>query len=116
MDKINIYICSEDNDLVDKTIKSLGKKFSQAEVAFRTYNRKEQFIKEIGGNTQNFKITILADHLTVREAPTALSRAVCYVKRDEVYTITVEHEGWGKLLSGVGWISLSSKYVRRNAR
>jgi N-acetylmuramoyl-L-alanine amidase len=33
------------------------------------------------------------------------------VKKNEVYTIVQEQNGWGKLKSGAGWISLA--YTKR---
>ena len=35
------------------------------------------------------------------------------VKKNEVYTIVEEKNGWGKLKSGIGWINLNSKYVQK---
>ena len=44
---------------------------------------------------------------------THIRKTATTVKRNEVYTIVGEENGWGKLKSGAGWISLSSKYVTK---
>ena len=62
----------------------------------------------------NYAVKIKSDDgfLNVRENPSANSKIVTTVKNGEVYTIVAENNGWGKLKSGAGWISL--KYTDRN--
>ena len=55
----------------------------------------------------SYKVKITADVLRVRQNPTTDSKIMKTVKRNEVYTIVHENNGWGKLKSGDGWISLS---------
>lgn len=59
---------------------------------------------------------IICDELNVRSAPGTQSKIVTVVHKNEVYTIvatqTVGTTPWGKLKSGVGWISLGEKYAR----
>lgn len=55
----------------------------------------------------SYKVKITATTLNVRKEPNVNSPIVTTVKKDEVYTITEEKNGWGKLKSGAGWISLS---------
>ena len=55
----------------------------------------------------NYKVKITADVLNVRENPNTTSKIVTTVKNGEVYTIVDEQNGWGKLKSGAGWISLA---------
>ena len=60
-----------------------------------------------------FLVEIICDELNIRQKADFNSKIVGTVKRGEVYTIIQEENGLGKLKSGVGYISLSSKYVKR---
>ena len=63
--------------------------------------------------TQSFLVEIICDELNIRQKADFNSKVVGTVKRGEVYTILQEENGLGKLKSGVGYISLNSKYVKR---
>lgn len=63
--------------------------------------------------TQSFLVEIICDELNIRQKADFNSKIVGTVKRGEVYTIIQEENGLGKLKSGVGYISLNSKYVKR---
>jgi N-acetylmuramoyl-L-alanine amidase len=60
--------------------------------------------------TTNYKVKITTTELNVRKSASASSDIVTTVKKDDVYTIVEEKKNgettWGKLKSGVGWISL----------
>lgn len=58
-----------------------------------------------------YKVRITADALNVRSGPGTSYKAVAVVKKNGVYTIVEENNGWGKLKSGAGWISL--KYTQK---
>lgn len=60
-----------------------------------------------------FLVEIICDRLHIRHNPDFNSVVVGVVKRGEVYTIIKEENGLGKLKSGVGYISLNEKYVKR---
>ena len=64
---------------------------------------------ESGGSatTTNYKVKITADVLNVRKGPATSYAITCRVKKNEVYTIVGEVNGWGKLKSGAGYISLA---------
>ena len=62
----------------------------------------------------SFLVEIICDELNIRQKADFNSKVVGTVKRGEVYTILQEENGLGKLKSGVGDISLNSKYVKRN--
>lgn len=69
-------------------------------------------------NDMNFNSTdngilykITANTLNVREKPTVFSKKVGQVHRNEVYTIVEVRGEWGRLKSGLGWISL--EYAER---
>ena len=54
-----------------------------------------------------------SDGLNIRQEPTTKSKINGQIFKDQVFTIVEEKNGWGKLKSGAGWISLNSKYVKR---
>lgn len=60
---------------------------------------------------ENYKVRVTADELNVRKGPGTYYVIVETVKRNDVFTITEEktNEGitWGRLKSGLGYISLS---------
>lgn len=53
------------------------------------------------------KVKVNCDILNVRQKPSATSKIVSQIKRNSIYTIVAEENGWGKLKSGIGWIKLS---------
>ena len=56
-----------------------------------------------------YKAKVTASVLNVRKGANTSYKITATVKKGEVYTIVDEKDGWGKLKSGAGWISL--KYV-----
>lgn len=58
-------------------------------------------------NFKSYLVKINTKELNVRKGPGTKYDKVKVVKRDEVYTIVKEENGWGKLKSGAGWIKLS---------
>ena len=60
-----------------------------------------------------FLVEIICDELNIRQKADFNSKVVGTVKRGEVYTIIQEENGLGKIKSGVGYISMNSKYVKR---
>lgn len=55
----------------------------------------------------SYKVKITASALNVRAGAGINYKINTVVKKNEVYTIVEEKNGWGKLKSGAGWISLS---------
>lgn len=58
------------------------------------------------GKEVNYKVKINAKSLNVRDSWNDSSKINTKVKKGDVYTIVREHNGWGKLKSGAGWIYL----------
>lgn len=54
-----------------------------------------------------YLVIITTDVLNVRSGPGTSYKINTTVKKNEVYTIVSEQNGWGKLKSGAGWISLN---------
>lgn len=61
--------------------------------------------------TGTYKVRITASTLNVRAGAGTSYKVTTTVKKGGIYTITAEKNGWGKLKSGAGWISL--KYTER---
>ena len=75
-------------------------------------------VEKVSANTvvatdNTFLVKIICDELNIRQKADFNSKSVGIVKRGEVYTIIQVENGLGKLKSGVGYISLNSKYVKR---
>lgn len=60
--------------------------------------------------SKTVKVMVTATALNVRSGPGTSYSKVATVKKNDVYTITQKKNGWGKLKSGAGWISL--EYVK----
>lgn len=63
-------------------------------------------------STTNYTVKITTDVLNVRAGAGTNYKVNTQVRKGEVYTIVEESNGWGKLKSGAGWISL--EYTSRN--
>ena len=61
----------------------------------------------IASKNSSYKVKITASVLNVRKGAGTNYSIATTVKKNEVYTIVEEKNGWGKLKSGAGWISLS---------
>lgn len=59
---------------------------------------------------KEYTAKVTANELIVRASATTSSKVVTTIKKGEVYTIVAEQNGFGRLKSGAGWISL--KYVK----
>lgn len=69
-----------------------------------TFNKLNELI---ANKNTSYKVKITASVLNVRKGAGINYSIATTVKRNEVYTIVEEKNGWGKLKSGAGWISLS---------
>ena len=56
---------------------------------------------------KSYIVAVTTDVLNVRSGPGTGYKINTQVKRHELYTIVDEKNGWGKLKSGAGWISLA---------
>lgn len=62
---------------------------------------------------KKFNVKIICHALNVRKGPGTSYKAVTAVYKNQIYSIVEEKNGWGKLISGAGWISLNPSYVKR---
>lgn len=60
-----------------------------------------------GGKPCNYIVRITTDSLNVRTGPGTMYSVVRTVSKPSVYTIIAEQDGWGRLKSNCGWISLA---------
>lgn len=60
----------------------------------------------IGSTFNSYIVRITADALNVRNGPGVQYKINTVVKKNELYTIIGESNGWGRLKSGAGWICL----------
>lgn len=74
-----------------------------AEVEDKSETKPEEF--------KPYLVVVTASALYYRKGPGKEYAANGIIKRNEVYTIVAEQDGWGKLKSGAGWICL--KYTRK---
>lgn len=98
-------------------------KYVSKEVADGRFNAfKKSVAALMGGDGKSeedggcpFKVRVLDDKLNIRSEPGTQAKIVGVITNHGVYTIietaTVGGVRWGKLKSGIGWISLSNKYV-----
>ena len=61
----------------------------------------------------SYVVKIVVDELNVRKGAGTSYDVVTVVKKGQAFTIIEEKNGWGKLKSGAGWISLNAKYVQK---
>lgn len=58
-----------------------------------------------------YTVAVRASILNVRREPTVASEITTQLRKDQILIISEERDGWGKLMSGAGWISL--EYTER---
>ena len=101
-------------------------KYQPAEVANGRFAAFKDRVRNMLGNAPDvpesveelpFCVKIIDNALNIRKAPGTSSEVVGVIRGGGIYTIVdTEMVGtvkWGKLKSGIGWISLGDKYVRR---
>lgn len=88
----------------DHWLKKFGKDMDwfRKEVEKKLNPPKKEVVEKV-----NYKVKITATELNVRSGASTKYKVVTTVKKGEVYTIVDEKNGWGKLKSGAGWISLN---------
>lgn len=58
-----------------------------------------------------YTVAVRASILNVRREPTVASEITTQLRKDQILIISEERDGWGKLMSGAGWILL--EYTER---
>ena len=75
------------------------------------YNKDLSKVGVSNSGVSSYTVKITADVLNVRKGPGTSYAVATTVKQNEVYTIVETSNGWGRLKSGAGWISLD--YTKR---
>lgn len=106
------YLVKVDNYYKVQTGAYSVKANADAQLAKVTKAGFDAFITTKGGepvqtSSTGYKVKITASALNVRMGAGTGYTIVGVVKKGDIYTIVEEKNGWGKLKSGVGWISLN---------
>lgn len=104
------YIADEVNKLLN--VKEQKKPAEKPATAKKEDTKKAAAAKKTttskAKNVKDYKAKVTAKgDLNVRKEPKADAKIVKVIKYNEVYTITEEKNGFGKLQSGIGWVSLN---------
>lgn len=100
------YLYNKHDDIAKAVNKKLGSKNSIEPVS-----KPSKPVPE--GTPDSFEVEILTEILNVRTGPGTKYAQVKTVSRGKRVHISATYDGWGKLKSGSGWISLSSKYTKK---
>lgn len=109
MDKLIVYIPQNCDKTEEKKARKEIEKLRRSGFHVEIVNKFSDMNFSSSDNGILYKIT--ANVLNVREKPTVFSKKVGQVHRNEVYTVVEVRGEWGRLKSGVGWISL--EYAER---
>lgn len=99
--------------LKDENLEKMVK--AEVEVIAKHFGLKKKTTTSSSANTTtkvNEVYSIIADSLNIRSGAGTDYKVVGTVKKGEVYTIVEKKNGFGKLKSGAGWISINKKYVK----
>ena len=90
-------------------------KYQSKEIADRRFNDFKDKVRKLMKADKPFKVRVLDPALNIRENPGTDHKIVGVISDKGIYTITetakVGAVEWGKLKSGIGWISLGNKYA-----
>ena len=75
------------------------------------YNKDLSKVGQSNSGQSSYTVKVDTDVLNVRTGPSTDYKVATTVKKNEVYTIVEEKNGWGRLKSGAGWICLD--YTKR---
>lgn len=95
------------DNLCEATVKAICKYFG---ITYKAPTVKKEETKE------SFLVKIMYDGkegLNIRAEANLTSKVVGQVYEGQVFTIVEVKNGWGRLKSNLGWISLNSKYVKK---
>lgn len=77
----------------------------------KSVNNKLGATSSSDSSTSTFKVKVTVNELNIRAGASTNFKITGTIKDKGVYTIVEESNGWGKLKSGTGWISLA--YTKR---
>lgn len=102
------YVMYQDNSTTPKGDLWGGVTYNNA-TGFINLKYVKPYVEPSTGTSKavNYRVRITADSLNVRAGAGVSYKVTTTVKKNNVFTIVEEKNGWGKLKSGVGWINLS---------
>ena len=68
-------------------------------------------VKRVMPHSLEAEQSVIGSMIMDKEAIVVASEIVTAVYQNQIFTIVEEKNGWGRLKSGAGWISLNAKYV-----
>ena len=81
-----------------------------------TYKASNKNNQSAPPSNKEFLVKVIYDGkegLNVRKGPGVSYDIVLQVYHNDVFTIVEEKDGWGRLKSGAGWLSLNTKYIKK---
>lgn len=90
---------------------ALKEKAATPTTSSKTDNKKTTSSTPAASTFKEYKVKVNVYALNVRAGAGTSYKINAVIKQNEVYTITEEKNGWGKLKSGAGWINL--QYVKK---
>ena len=108
-DDMRIYLANKDKIAIN-TAKAIADSYGLKKKSTSSTKSTTTSVKETAKDTvsdKSYVVKITATSLNVRAGAGTNYKITGTVKKNEKYTIIEEKNGWGKLKSGVGWISLS---------
>ena len=102
------YVMYQDNSTTPKGDLWGGVTYNNA-TGFINLKYVKPYVEPTTGTSKavNYRVRITADSLNVRAGAGVSYKVTTTVKKNNVFTIVEEKNGWGKLKSGAGWINLS---------
>lgn len=68
---------------------------------------------DLSDTSTSYLVKVIVNELNIRKGPGINYAITGSIQDNGIYTIVEEQNGWGKLKSNAGWISVSDKYVQR---
>lgn len=107
-DDVDKYNSTKAAEAIVYAITGVKYKYGDMQETAKTDSSAESEVSEV---EKGYLVRVTADVLNVRKGAGTSYDTVTQVEKGEVYTIVSESDGWGKLKSGAGWISL--KYTEK---
>lgn len=93
--------------LNEENIKRLAKAEVEAIAGYYGLKKKGNTKEEAGNTSLPYVVRVTCDELNVRKGAGTSYAVTTQVKKGQAFTIVEVKNGWGKLKSGAGWISLA---------
>lgn len=91
----------------------MGQAIAKATAEYLKLTKKKTSSGEKPSDQGEFKVKVKAGSLRIRKGPGTTYDVVDYINDHGVYRIVETKNGFGKLKSGAGWISMNAEYVTK---